>query len=321
VLVSILIPCFNAERFIRQCIDSALAQIWPDKEIIVVDDGSTDGSLDIIRSFDGRIRWETGPNRGGNATRNRLLEFAGGEWLQYLDADDYLRPGKIRGQAEFAQHHPAVDVICSPTVSEKMQGGRTVLLESQFVSKRDPWIMLARWHLPQTGGTLWKRTALQKVGGWRSNQPCCQEHELYERLLEAGCRFEFLDEGLAVYREWNDNSRLTHKLADEVERQRLVIMDRMERALRDRQRLTLARRQAINDLRHEIARKTWLKDEQAALDIVRTIERSDPSFFPSETPASPPAYRLVYKAIGFRGAQRLAAGRRKIASQIADYLH
>ena len=81
--VSILIPCYNAARWVGQAIDSAIGQTHPDKEVIVVDDGSTDGSLEIIKSFGNRIRWESGPNRGGNAARNRLLEMARGDWLQY----------------------------------------------------------------------------------------------------------------------------------------------------------------------------------------------------------------------------------------------
>src|SRR5262245_58403046 len=105
-LVSILIPCYNAERWISEAIESALAQTWAAKEVIVVDDGSTDRSLDIIRKFDGRIRWETGPNRGGGRARNRLLELASGEWLQYLDADDYLLPEKIAAQMQFVTAHP-----------------------------------------------------------------------------------------------------------------------------------------------------------------------------------------------------------------------
>ena len=96
-LVSILIPCYNAERWVGQAIESALAQTWPNKEVIVVDDGSTDGSLEVIKSFGDRIKWETGPNRGGNVARNRLLELSHGEWIQYLDADDYLLPAKDRG--------------------------------------------------------------------------------------------------------------------------------------------------------------------------------------------------------------------------------
>src|SRR5206468_2833779 len=105
-LVSILIPCYNAERWIAQAIDSALAQTWPAKEVIVIDDGSTDGSLEIIKSFGDRIRWETGPNRGGNVARNRLLELSLGEWLQYLDADDYLLDDKVGKQIEFLHGYP-----------------------------------------------------------------------------------------------------------------------------------------------------------------------------------------------------------------------
>ena len=88
IKVSILIPCYNAEKWIAQCIESALNQTYANKEVIVVDDGSTDGSLDIIKNFGDKIRWETSPNRGGNAARNRLLELSSGEWLQSLDADD-----------------------------------------------------------------------------------------------------------------------------------------------------------------------------------------------------------------------------------------
>src|SRR5262249_8395933 len=122
-LVSILIPCYNAEQWVGQSIESALAQTWSDKEIIVVDDGSTDRSLDIIRQFGDRIHWETGPNRGSNAARSRLLELAHGEWLQYLDADDYLRPGKLKCQIEFAMEHSDSDVICSPVALEYEKNG------------------------------------------------------------------------------------------------------------------------------------------------------------------------------------------------------
>src|SRR6266568_6487042 len=116
--VSILIPCHNAERWVAQAVESALAQTWLQKEVLVVDDGSQDGSLDAIKKFGDRIRWETGPNRGGNHTRNRLLELARGEWLQYLDADDYLLPDKIERQVEFLAAHPATDIVFGPMTME-----------------------------------------------------------------------------------------------------------------------------------------------------------------------------------------------------------
>jgi glycosyltransferase involved in cell wall biosynthesis len=311
---SILVPCFNAEKFIAQCIESALAQTLADKEVIVVDDGSTDRSLEIIRSFGDRIRWESGPNRGGNAARNRLLDLAKGEWLQYLDADDYLLPEKLQRQLDFAARHPQAAIICSPVQAEKIENGRLITVTTRFPASRDPWVLLALWHLPQTGGTLWKRSALLAVGGWRLGQPCCQEHELYCRLLQAGTRFEFLDEALELHRDWDHGGRLTQRMIDEVERQRLIILDRMEQFLRERGELSAPRHQAINDMRHEIARKTWNKDQPAALVIVRRIYESDPSFLPGDRAVSPLAYRLIYRAIGFSGAQRIAGYRRKLAS-------
>ena len=97
-LVSILIPCHNAEAFVADAIESALGQTHPNVEVVVVDDGSTDRSLEVIRSYDGRIRWETGPCRGACAARNRALALSLGEFIQFLDSDDLLLPQKIERQ-------------------------------------------------------------------------------------------------------------------------------------------------------------------------------------------------------------------------------
>jgi glycosyltransferase involved in cell wall biosynthesis len=313
-LVSILIPCFNAEHLVAQAIESALAQTWVNKEVIVVDDGSTDASLEVIRQFDGRIRWESGPNRGGNIARNRLLELSNGEWVQYLDADDYLLPEKIARQAEFAHAHPDCDVICSPIVEEKLVRGHLHQIEMVFPPRHDPWAMLALWQLPQTGGPLWRRSALEKVNAWRVGQPCCQEHELYFRLLEARCRFEFFDVFLAVYRNWEGASRVSLKPGFAVDRQRLLILDRIEKCLRERGELTRARRRAVNDGRHHIARKLWQSDGKLAFDVIRKIRKSDLLFCPSEGPVSPQSYRLAYRILGFRGAQWVAKCKRTVTS-------
>src|SRR5262245_62172633 len=114
-LVSILIPCYNSERWIGHAIESALGQTWPNKQVIVLDDGSTDNSLNVIRQYEGHLRWESGQNRGGGYARNRLLELASGEWIQFLDADDYLLPEKVAQQAEFVVQRPEVDILIGPT--------------------------------------------------------------------------------------------------------------------------------------------------------------------------------------------------------------
>jgi len=97
--VSILVPCYNASPWLAAAISSALGQNWPAVEVIVVDDGSTDDSLSIARSFAGRgVRVLQQPNRGAAAARNLALTAATGDFIQYLDADDLLAPDKIAAQ-------------------------------------------------------------------------------------------------------------------------------------------------------------------------------------------------------------------------------
>jgi glycosyltransferase involved in cell wall biosynthesis len=312
-LVSILIPCFNAERWIAQAIESALAQTWSGKEVIVIDDGSTDGSLDIIKRFEGRIRWETGPNRGSNATRNSLLALARGHWLQYLDADDYLLPEKLTRQVEFAQERPNVDVIYSPVAWKRIENGAVVCTETPIPEPRDPWVLLALWHLPQTGGALWRKVAIESVGGWRVGQPCCQEHELYYRLLEADAHFEYCAGCLAVYRDLEHDGRITRKPRGEFVRQRLTILDRVEEHLEQRLLLTPIRRQAVNDARHELARSLWRSHRQQAIDTYKRIRTSDAYFLPSAT-SNPMLYLIAYRVLGFQAAQIIASCKRTLLS-------
>ena len=107
-LVSILIPVYNARQWVGAAIDSALAQTWPDTEVIVLDDGSTDGSLDVVQAYAGRVRIHTQSNGGQNVSRNRLTEFSRGDWLVYLDADDELSADAVRLKLEAAGDADAV---------------------------------------------------------------------------------------------------------------------------------------------------------------------------------------------------------------------
>ena len=102
-LVSILIPAFNAEKWIRECIESALSQTWPWKEIIVIDDGSRDSTLEIAESYASPdVYVTTQDNCGASSARNRALSLAQGDYIQWLDADDLLAPDKVARQLEGA---------------------------------------------------------------------------------------------------------------------------------------------------------------------------------------------------------------------------
>ena len=103
-LVSILIPAYNAERWISDTIRSALAQTWPRKEIIIVDDDSRDRTLTIANQFASpNVLVVTQPNQGASAARNKAFELCQGDYVQWLDADDLLSPDKVAKQMAAAQ--------------------------------------------------------------------------------------------------------------------------------------------------------------------------------------------------------------------------
>jgi hypothetical protein len=113
-LVSILIPAYNAERWIAETIRSALGQTWPRKEIIVVDDGSTDQTLSIVRRFASKtISVVSQENQGVCAARNRAYELCQGDYIQWLDADDLLSPEKIAKQMEVAEQSQSKRTLLS----------------------------------------------------------------------------------------------------------------------------------------------------------------------------------------------------------------
>lgn len=113
-LVSIIIPLYNAEIFITETIQSALAQTWQNIEVIIVDDGSTDGSLTIAKKYSAdNVKIYTQQNKGASTARNYGLKKAKGEYIQFLDADDLLSPDKIAKQIESLYQNPDKLAICS----------------------------------------------------------------------------------------------------------------------------------------------------------------------------------------------------------------
>ncbi|HIK16972.1 MAG TPA: glycosyltransferase family 2 protein [Leptolyngbyaceae cyanobacterium M33_DOE_097] len=111
-LVSIIIPCFNAEKWLKETVDHCFQQSYRNIEIIIIDDGSKDDSLEIIKSFGDKVIWKTGPNRGGCHARNQGFSLAKGDYIQFLDADDVILPDKIKCQVECLKSSSA-DVVYS----------------------------------------------------------------------------------------------------------------------------------------------------------------------------------------------------------------
>ena len=201
-LVSVIIPCFNAEQFLSEAIDSILAQTYAPIEIIVIDDGSTDSSLEIIKSYDNRLIWQRGANKGGNYARNLGFTLAKGDYIQYLDADDYLLTDKIAKQVRLLQTS-AADVVYSDWqhLVHQADGGsfldqvricgpKTDFLESLLANER--WSNLAP--------ILFSRESVSQSGGWDESLKAAQDRDFLISVAIAGAKFVYQPGCDSIYR-------------------------------------------------------------------------------------------------------------------------
>lgn len=184
MLVSIIIPCYNVEKYISACIESALNQTYPDTEIIIVDNNSTDQTLSIIRDFQRRqpekisLLEETKQN--ASAARNLGLKYSKGEWLQFLDADDLLLPNKIGHQLNLISNNDRAVMIAGAGKVKHVNGKMT----SFSPKKGDPYKALAYSQLGYTVANLFKKDALMQINGWDETLPCNQDLDVIFRLLK-----------------------------------------------------------------------------------------------------------------------------------------
>jgi glycosyltransferase involved in cell wall biosynthesis len=116
-LISCIVPAFNAQRYLGETIDSILGQAYSPLEVIVVDDGSTDGTRDVVRPYGDRVRYLHQRNGGHAAARNLGLDAAGGAFVAFLDADDLWHPDKLERQVTLLREKPEVDA-CVTLVEE-----------------------------------------------------------------------------------------------------------------------------------------------------------------------------------------------------------
>lgn len=114
--VSVVIPTFNHERFVSDAIDSALSQTYPNTEVIVVDDGSTDNTRSRLLSYNTRIRYHYQPNAGLSAARNTGISLAHGEFVAFLDSDDMFHPRKIELQMRWLQGDPTITLCATECI-------------------------------------------------------------------------------------------------------------------------------------------------------------------------------------------------------------
>ena len=184
-LVSAIIPTYNRVSFVREAINSVLAQKYTDYEIIVVDDGSNDNTHAVLTALNQQIRIIRQPNLGVSAARNAGILAAKGTYLAFLDSDDLWQKNKLLHQIQFFQNHPAAK-ICY-TGETWIRNGRHIN-QTKNHTKYDGWIfehLLPRCII-SASSIMFHREIIEKVGLFDTSLTVCEDYDMWLRL---GARF------------------------------------------------------------------------------------------------------------------------------------
>jgi glycosyltransferase involved in cell wall biosynthesis len=205
-LVSILIPAYNAQEWIGDTLRSALGQTWAAKEIIVVDDGSTDRTLSIARGFESAgVRVLTQKNQGAAAARNAAFAHSRGDYIQWLDADDLLAPDKIEQQLRLIEQEPNEAVLLSGTFGRfRYRHYRASFAPSELWRDLSPidWLLckLSRNVFMQTGAWLVSRKLTEAAGPWNTELLGDDDGEYFCRVIRQSQEIRFASKAKLYYR-------------------------------------------------------------------------------------------------------------------------
>ncbi|MBE9209049.1 glycosyltransferase family 2 protein [Nostoc sp. LEGE 06077] len=211
-LVSIIIPCYNAASWIGETLESALNQTWKNTEIIVVDDGSTDASLEITKKFIFRgIKVISQTNRGASAARNRGFQESQGGFIQYLDADDLLAPDKIERQLKIFNSTDNLEYIASGEWARFYQKPQEALFLAQSIwQDMSPVDLLVEaWEnhlMMHPAAWLVPKQIAEKAGLWNESLSLNDDGEYFCRVLLASKGVKFCQGAKSYYRSGNTNS-------------------------------------------------------------------------------------------------------------------
>lgn len=206
-LVSILIPAYNSQKWIKETIHSALAQTWPNKEIIIVNDGSTDHTLSIAKQLKSKlVKVISQENRGATAARNKALEYAQGDYIQWLDSDDLLSPNKVSEQMKVsAGDRNDMTLYSAPQGTFYWRVERAQFVSNLLWQDLTPieWLIYkfeyGLWINPV--GWLVSRRLTDNVGPWDERLTVDDDGEYFSRAITKSEGIKFVPEARYYYRQ------------------------------------------------------------------------------------------------------------------------
>ena len=180
-ITSVIIPTYNRWPLVVEAVDSVLAQSFQDIEIIVVDDGSTDGTTNRLAKFDGRLRLFTTTRRGVAAARNFGVSQAQGYYVAFLDSDDLWLPGKLQTQIAFLDRHPEIQ-ICQTDEIWVRNGVRVNPKAMHRKPSGDIFVRSLDLCLISPSAVMMTRELFQCIGGFDESFPVCEDYDLWLRV-------------------------------------------------------------------------------------------------------------------------------------------
>jgi glycosyltransferase involved in cell wall biosynthesis len=210
--VSVVIPTYNCERFLERAIRSVLAQTYRDYELIIVDDGSTDGTQSVVAGYGDAVRYMYHPNQGASAARNSAISQATGEFIAYLDADDLWSPNKLALQVEYLDEHPTCGFVHTEVA---VIDEHDAILHACFNRDTGRAVpqgrcvgdVLQRSHI-QTLTVLERRVVFDDVGYFDLRLPVAQDYLHWILIVLRGYEIGYLSDPLGSYR-WRAGSLMS----------------------------------------------------------------------------------------------------------------
>ncbi len=201
--VSIIIPCYNSSRTLKETLESACAQIEVDREILVVDDGSIDDTIGIARMFSPTVRIVSGTNRGISFARNWGIAETRGEWIVFLDHDDLLLPGTLEERLRTASLTDCDVILCD--YFDLLQTNNGTL--DRKIKRVDFELLKANGEIAclddisiTTAALMYSRNIVETIGGFREDLPIIQDQRFLFDAAHHGARFAYSPHIGAEYR-------------------------------------------------------------------------------------------------------------------------
>jgi glycosyltransferase involved in cell wall biosynthesis len=312
-------PTHNSEKWVGETIDNLIAQTYPHFELIVVDDGSRDGTVSLVREklgTDFKNSWriiELDTNVGPSAARNRGLQVASGSWVQFLDSDDFMAPTKLELQMAYCAQAPSdVVAVYSPWRQCFVDNGKVSWvgpLVQPSMADRAPIMCLVGNHRPLHSSGLARRSVLDQIGGFDEMLRFWEFEELNFRLAKAG-RLECVP-ALAPLYLWRQHRDKVYIGGDEARyHSSHVALTWIELILRgldyksfDQLELSAADRKDILHYSSHWARTLFQHDRGAFRRYVAAARNLDPKL----APAYPRLISAISRHVGYEAAEAMVS--------------